>query len=97
VAGLGRDDTLTLLTRTVVQVGRDLGLRVIAEGIEQPRQLLALREMGCGYGQGFGIARPMGAPGVEAMIRTSGDQDHGAGDDRDEPSVSECETTRVSG
>jgi diguanylate cyclase (GGDEF)-like protein/PAS domain S-box-containing protein len=97
VAGLGRDDTLTLLTRTMVQVGRDLGLRVIAEGIEQPRQLLALREMGCGYGQGFGIARPMGAPGVEAMIRTSGDQDHGAGDDRDEPSVSECETTRVSG
>jgi diguanylate cyclase (GGDEF)-like protein/PAS domain S-box-containing protein len=97
VAGLGRDDTLTLLTRTVVQVGRDLGLRVIAEGIEQPRQLLALREMGCGYGQGFLIARPMGAPGVEAMIRTSDGQDHGAGDDRDESSVSECETTRVSG
>ncbi len=73
VAGLGHDDTLTLLTRTVVQVGRDLGLRVIAEGIEQPRQLIALREMGCGYGQGFMVARPMGASGVEALIRTSGD------------------------
>ena len=81
VAGLGHDDTLTLLTRTVVQVGRDLGLRVIAEGIEQPRQLRALREMGCGYGQGFLVARPMGAPGVEAMIRTSG----GPGDIGDEP------------
>jgi predicted signal transduction protein with EAL and GGDEF domain len=101
VAGLGHDDTLTLLTRTVVQVGRDLGLRVIAEGIEQPRQLLALREMGCGYGQGFGVARPMGAPGVEAMIRTSGgpgsDIGDEPGDGRSEPSVSECETTRVSG
>ena len=71
VAGLGHDDTLTLLTRTVVQVGRELGLRVIAEGIEQPRQLSALREMGCDYGQGFLLARPMAAPGVEALIRTS--------------------------
>ena len=77
VAGVGHDDTLTLLTRTVVQVGRDLGLRVIAEGIEQPRQLIALREMGCGYGQGFLVARPMGAAGVEALIRTSGDPANG--------------------
>jgi diguanylate cyclase (GGDEF)-like protein/PAS domain S-box-containing protein len=90
VAGLGHDDTLTLLTRTVVQVGRDLGLRVIAEGIEQPRQLTALREMGCGYGQGFLVARPMGGPGVEALIRTSRENP-------EEPNVSECETTRVSG
>jgi EAL domain-containing protein (putative c-di-GMP-specific phosphodiesterase class I) len=73
VAGLGHDDTLTLLTRTVVQVGRELGLRVIAEGIEQPRQLSALREMGCDYGQGFLIARPVAAPGVEVLIRTSGE------------------------
>src|SRR5581483_3073334 len=93
VAGLGHDKTLTLLTRTVVLLGRDLGLQVIAEGIEQPRQLIALREMGCGLGQGFLVARPMGAPGVEAMIRASGD----TGDDQGgQPSVSECETSRVS-
>jgi diguanylate cyclase (GGDEF)-like protein len=73
VAGLGHDDSLTLLTRTVVQVGRELGLRVIAEGIEQPRQLSALREMGCDYGQGFLVARPVAATGVEALIRTPGE------------------------
>ncbi len=93
VAGLGHDDTLTLLTRTVVLLGRDLGLQVIAEGIEQPRQLAALREMGCGHGQGFLLARPMGAPGVEALISTSDD----ASDGPHERPVSECETTRVSG
>jgi diguanylate cyclase (GGDEF)-like protein len=87
VAGLGHDDTLTLLTKTGVQVGRDLGLQVIAEGIEQPRQLAALREMGCGYGQGFLVARPMTAPGVEALLRTASE----------ERSVSDRETTRVSG
>jgi len=93
VAGLGHDDTLTLLTRALVQLGHDLGLQVIAEGIDQPRQLAALREMGCGYGQGFLLAGPMTASGVEALIRTSAG---GAGEPREHP-VSECETTRVSG
>ncbi len=102
VAGLGQDDALSLLTRTVVQVGRDLGLRVIAEGIEQPRQLSALLEMGCGYGQGFLVARPMAASGVEALIRTpgghgtNGDQGGAADEPRERP-VSECETTTVIG
>jgi diguanylate cyclase (GGDEF)-like protein len=81
VAGLGHDDTLTLLTRTVVQVGRELGLLVIAEGIEEPRQLSELREMGCDYGQGFLVARPVAAPGLEALIRTSGE----AADEPNEP------------
>ncbi len=90
VGGLGRDDTLTLLTRTVVQLGRELGLRVVAEGIEQPRQLIALRELGCEYGQGFLLAKPMAAIEVAALIRTDSA-------DLREQSVSECETTRVSG
>jgi diguanylate cyclase (GGDEF)-like protein len=70
VSGLGQDPVLTMLTKTIVQVGRDLGMQVVAEGIEQPRQLAELREMGCGFGQGFLVARPMAAPGVEALIRT---------------------------
>jgi len=70
VSGLGQDPVLTMLTKTIVQVGRDLGMQVVAEGIEQPRQLAELREMGCDYGQGFLVARPMAAPGVEALIRT---------------------------
>ena len=70
VSGLGQDPVLTMLTKTIAGVGRDLGMQVVAEGIEEPRQLAELREMGCGYGQGFLVARPMGAPGVEALIRT---------------------------
>jgi diguanylate cyclase (GGDEF)-like protein len=70
VSGLGQDPVLTMLTKTIVQVGRDLGMQVVAEGIEQPRQLAELREMGCGYGQGFLVARPMAASAVDALIRT---------------------------
>jgi diguanylate cyclase (GGDEF)-like protein len=71
VAGLGQDATLGMLTKTIVQLGRDLGIDVVAEGIEQPRQLTELREMGCGYGQGFLVARPMAVSGVETLIKTS--------------------------
>ena len=56
VSGLGRDETLTLLTRTIVRLGHDLGLIVVAEGIERPEQLELLREMGCTRGQGFLVA-----------------------------------------
>jgi diguanylate cyclase (GGDEF)-like protein len=70
VSGLGQDPVLTMLTKTIVGVGRDLGMQVVAEGIEQPRQLAGLREMGCGYGQGFLVARPMSASAVEILFRT---------------------------
>jgi diguanylate cyclase (GGDEF)-like protein/PAS domain S-box-containing protein len=70
VAGLGRDETLTLLTKTIVQVGRELGIQVVAGGIEDPLQLQLLRGMGCGYGQGFLVGRPMAAPGIESLNRT---------------------------
>ena len=69
VAGLGTDPVLTMLTKTITGVGRDLGVEVVAEGIELPRQLTELREMECGYGQGFLVARPMASSGVEAMFR----------------------------
>jgi len=68
VAGLGHDPTLAMLTRTIVRVGRDLGIEVVAEGIERPEQLAALREMGCGLGQGFLLAEPMAARDVEALV-----------------------------
>lgn len=71
VAGLGRDDTLTLLTRTIVRLGHDLGLIVVAEGIERPEQLELLREMNCPRGQGFLVARPMAPGRLESLVRTS--------------------------
>jgi diguanylate cyclase (GGDEF)-like protein/PAS domain S-box-containing protein len=68
VAGLGEDATLAMLTRTIIQVGHDLGIEVVAEGIERPEHLELLRGMGCGLGQGYLIARPMSARGIEALV-----------------------------
>ncbi|MEU9884837.1 EAL domain-containing protein [Sphaerisporangium sp. NPDC051011] len=71
VSGLGCDETLALLTRTIVRLGHDLGLTVVAEGIERPEQLELLREMGCTRGQGYLVARPMAARGVDSLMRTN--------------------------
>jgi predicted signal transduction protein with EAL and GGDEF domain len=70
VVGLGDDATLAMLTRTIIQVGHDLGIEVVAEGIEQPEHLDLLLEMGCGLGQGYLIAKPTNASGIEALVRS---------------------------
>jgi EAL domain-containing protein (putative c-di-GMP-specific phosphodiesterase class I) len=72
VAGLGTDGTLAMLTRTIVQVGHDLGIEIVAEGIERPEQLELLRAMGCGLGQGYLVARPMTAQGIESLSISDG-------------------------
>ncbi len=68
VRELDSDDTVTLLTRTIIRLGQDLGVQVVAEGVEHDWQLRRLREMGCAYGQGFLVGRPMDAAGVEALV-----------------------------
>jgi EAL domain-containing protein (putative c-di-GMP-specific phosphodiesterase class I) len=49
-------------------LGASLGKAVIAEGIETPSQLARLRELGCAFGQGYLLARPMSAPQAGALL-----------------------------
>jgi len=51
------------IVRTIIDMGRSLGMDVIAEGIETPRQLAFLRDHHCDYGQGrlFGDSMPLEA------------------------------------
>jgi EAL domain-containing protein (putative c-di-GMP-specific phosphodiesterase class I) len=49
------------LIATIIQLGRELELGTVAEGIESPEQLAQLRELGCDIGQGFLLGRPTAA------------------------------------
>ena len=97
VAGLGEDAALAMLTRTIIQVGHDLGIEVVAEGIERPEHLELLRGMGCGLGQGYLIARPMPARGIEALVGSgwpggeAADEQPGGDDDDDAAVVAAVE------
>ncbi len=95
VAGLGTDPTLTLLTSAIVGIGRDLGIEVIAAGVDRPDQVDLLKAMGCGQGQGpwltsqlsAGVPSPGGftaawaGPAAEPPAGQSGNRTpHQAGD-----------------
>ncbi|MBA2475974.1 MAG: EAL domain-containing protein [Actinobacteria bacterium] len=59
----------SVLARAIVDLGKTFGLEVVAEGIERPEQLAALRELGCGFGQGYLLGRPSEAPAVGRLLR----------------------------
>jgi EAL domain-containing protein (putative c-di-GMP-specific phosphodiesterase class I) len=56
------------ILRSIVRLGRSLGLSVTAEGIETARQLTVLRELGCDLAQGFLLGRPACVADVAAIV-----------------------------
>ena len=62
-----------LLTRTTVALGHELGLRIVAEGIERPDQLEKLIELQCEYGQGYIYTRPLPLHELEEFLRARDD------------------------
>ena len=59
VAALENDDQGTRIARTIILLGRELKLEVIAEGVESQTVADALVALGCETAQGYHYARPM--------------------------------------
>ena len=59
VDGVTRGGSNAALARTIVALGDALGLRAVAEGVEQVGQQEALASLGCQLGQGYLFARPL--------------------------------------
>lgn len=57
------------ISASIVQLAHNLGLRVVAEGVETPPQVDVLRDMGCDVAQGFYYAMPASANEAEAHLR----------------------------
>jgi diguanylate cyclase (GGDEF)-like protein len=58
------------IVRAVLDLGRSLGKKVIAEGIQTPEQLTTLRRMGVPIGQGYLLSRPLSAEQVDHWLAT---------------------------
>lgn len=56
------------LLHTLVQLGKQLGLKTLAEGIEEHNQFAQLQQEQCDSGQGFIFARPLAAAAVEDFL-----------------------------
>ena len=62
---LDRGDAM--LVRSTVQLAHELGIKVVAEGIEDAACLAFIRDIGCDYGQGYCIGRPLPADELAAL------------------------------
>jgi diguanylate cyclase (GGDEF)-like protein/PAS domain S-box-containing protein len=67
---LGGPDEETALVRSVIQLATSMGMETVGEGIERQEQYDRLRELGCTYGQGYLLARPMDAIRATTLATT---------------------------
>ncbi|OFW43327.1 MAG: hypothetical protein A3J28_13095 [Acidobacteria bacterium RIFCSPLOWO2_12_FULL_60_22] len=65
---LPSDSKSTAITKAILSLGKNLGINVIAEGIENYEQLEFLRSVECPYGQGFYFAKAQEAEVVESLL-----------------------------
>ncbi|HEV7886742.1 MAG TPA: EAL domain-containing protein [Acidimicrobiales bacterium] len=69
VMGMAEDDAEDeAIVRSVVDLGRNLGLAVVAEGVETDDAAARLRDMGCATGQGYLFSRPLAASDLSAWL-----------------------------
>ncbi|HKF05724.1 MAG TPA: EAL domain-containing protein [Candidatus Sulfotelmatobacter sp.] len=75
------DKTASDVVELIMTMAHKMKYRVIAEGIETPRQLERLVELGCEYGQGYYFSQPMEAKAALIYMRTQvvGTRSSGAG------------------
>jgi diguanylate cyclase (GGDEF)-like protein/PAS domain S-box-containing protein len=68
VQRMSDDPTSRELVAAVIGMARALNLLVVAEGVETAEHASALREMGCGFGQGFLYAKPLPADELDLVL-----------------------------
>jgi len=68
-------DNDNAIVRTISTLARNLGMEVIAEGIETEEQHQQLKSLGCEYGQGYLFSRPVNNDGVVHLLANDARRD----------------------
>ncbi|NBB15956.1 EAL domain-containing protein [Caulobacter sp. SLTY] len=71
VRTMGANPGSAKIVQSVVKLGQDLNLEVVAEGVENALMAGRLLELGCDYGQGFGYAPPLSPQEAEVYLNES--------------------------
>lgn len=66
-----KDDKHTGLIRAIISMSHELGMDIVAEGIENQQQVNMLTALGCEFGQGYYFARPQESKYAESLIARS--------------------------
>jgi diguanylate cyclase (GGDEF)-like protein len=65
------DETTSMIVRSTIELGHSLGLKVVAEGVEDEASYRHLSTLGCDHAQGFYMSKPLPAPELETWLRDS--------------------------
>ena len=71
VTGIGQDAGAFEIVRAVVSLAHNLGLEVIAEGVETREQLDYLQVLGCEFAQGFHVSAPLTGAEARALLESA--------------------------
>jgi len=71
VSTLSREESSEKIVRAILRLGRDLGLDVVAEGVEDMTLAQRLCDLGCGLGQGYGFAKALRPAEAEQFLIAS--------------------------
>jgi diguanylate cyclase (GGDEF)-like protein/PAS domain S-box-containing protein len=68
IAGVGPNGEDSEIVRTIVALADELGMEVVAEGVERPDQMYLVRILGCSAAQGYHVGHPVGAAEAAAFL-----------------------------
>jgi len=71
VSRMGDQSEDAHIVQTIIMLGHNLGMDIVAEGVETAEQLENLRRLHCEYGQGYYFSRPVAVDAIEALLKTS--------------------------
>ncbi|HEX4948072.1 MAG TPA: EAL domain-containing protein [Blastocatellia bacterium] len=70
VSGLSSAGVNTEIVQTIIMLAHNLGIDVIAEGVETNEQLAQLQQMNCGFGKGYFYSKPLDHQRAAELIKT---------------------------
>ncbi len=72
VTTMTEDDRNALIVHSVIDLGHNLGLSIVAEGVEDEQTFTALAALKCDVAQGYYLTRPMSAEALDAQLSPEG-------------------------
>ncbi|RYG53128.1 EAL domain-containing protein, partial [bacterium] len=71
IARMNEDGENREIVRTILSLGKNLGMEVVAEGVEEIEQLVDLRNLDCKHGQGYFFARPLTSDQAQDLLSST--------------------------
>lgn len=71
IKNMGQKGRETEIVLAIISLAHNLGMDVVAEGVETQEQLDQLRQFNCEYGQGYLFSKPLSATATEALLQSN--------------------------